>query len=142
MDFKHKNHLVSNYSTLQKQIQEIRDTICEGRTVTRANASLTPLTKDMQDAVMVHLEEVGRLFEQLVKLFANAELDKMRVREPVSATKMWASIQLRQLQENVSDMHPETFEKKFGEIESEKRAYLADVIERILQELTEAQKLV
>jgi len=55
---------------------------------------------------------------------------------------MWASIQIRQLQENVSDVYPRTFEKKFGKLEPEERAYLTEIIEQILKQLTDAQKLV
>ena len=142
MDFKHKNHLVSSYLTLQKQIQEISDTICEGRPPTGANASLTPLPENIQDAIMAYLEKIYELFEQLVQRYAADELENIAKKEPVSATIMWASIQLRQLEENISDVHPRVFEKKFGTLGPEERAYLTEVIEQILKKLTEAQKFV
>ena len=142
MDFKHKNHLISSYLTLQKQIQEIRDTICEGRPPTGANASLTPLPDNIQNAIMAYLEKIYELFEQLVQIYAADELENIARKEPVSATMMWASIQLRQLEENISDVHPRVFEKKFGKLEPEERAYLTEVIEQILKKLAEAQKFV
>ena len=142
MDFKHKNHLVSSYLTLQKQIQEISGTICEGRPPTGANASLTPLPENIQDAIMAYLEKIYELFEQLVQRYAADELENIAKKEPVSATMMWASIQLRQLQENISDVHPRVFEKKFGKLEPEERTPLTEVIEQILNKLAEAQKLV
>ena len=142
MDFKHKNHLVSSYHTLQKQIQEIRNTICEGRPPTKANASLTPLTKGVQDAMTTRLEKIDKLFEQLTQLFAGAELKKIKTKEPVSATKMWASIQLRQLQECVSDIHPKVFERKFGALDPEEKLQLEKTIDQINQELEETKKLV
>ena len=142
MDFKHKNHLVSSYLTLQKQIQEISGTICEGRPPTVANASLTPLPENIQDAIMAYLEKISELFEQLVQRYAVNELENIMKKEPVSATIMWASIQLRQLEENISDVHPRVFEKKFGTLEPEERAYLTEVIEQILKKLTEVQKFV
>jgi len=142
MDFKHKNHLVSSYLTLQKQIQEISGTICEGRPPTVANASLTPLPENIQDAIMAYLEKIYELFEQLIQRYAADELENIAKKEPVSATIMWASIQLRQLEENISDVHPRIFEKKFGTLEPEERAYLTEVIEKILKKLTEAQKFV
>jgi hypothetical protein len=142
MDFKHKNHLVSSYLTLQKQIQEISGTICEGRPPTVANASLTPLPENIQDAIMAYLEKIYELFEQLVQRYAADESENIAKKEPVSATIMWASIQLRQLEENISDVHPRIFEKKFGTLEPEERAYLTEVIEKILKKLTEAQKFV
>lgn len=142
MDFKHKNHLLSSYLTLQKQIQEIKDTICEGRPPTGTNASLTPLPEDVRNAIMDCLKEVSELFEQIIKKLAVNELDSLAKKEPVSATVMWASILLRQLQETVSDVHPKIFEKKFGKLESEERAYLTDIIDQIIKKLTDAQKLV
>ena len=142
MDFKHKNHLVSSYLTLQKQIRELRDTICEGCPPTKANASLTPLTKGTQDAIMARMERIDRLFEQLVQLFADDELKKTEAKESVSATKMWASIQLRQLQEYISDIHPDVFERKFGSLDPEEKLQLEKTIDQINQELTEAQRLV
>jgi len=142
MDFKHKNHLVSSYLTLQKQIQEISDTICEGRPPTGANSSLTSLPDNIQGAIMAYLETISELFEQLVQRYAADELENIAKKEPVSATMMWASIQLRQLEENISDVHPRVFEKKFGTLGPEERAYLTDVIGQILKKLTEAQKFV
>jgi len=142
MDFKHKNHLVSSYLTLQMQIQEIRGTICEGRPPTGTNASLTPLPKDIQNTIVAYLETIYELFEQLVQKYAPDELENIAKKEPVSATMMWASIQLRQLEENISDVHPRVFEKKFGKLEPEERAYLTEVIEQILKKLAEAQKFV
>lgn len=142
MDFKHKNHLVSSYLTLQKQIQEISNTICEGHPPTGANASLTPLPENIQDAIMAYLETISELFEKLVQRYAADELENIAKKEPVSATIMWASIQLRQLEENISDMHPRVSEKKFGTLEPEERAYLTEVIEQILNKLTESQKFV
>lgn len=142
MDFKHKNHLVSSYLTLQKQIQEIRDTICEGRPPTGTNATLTPLPENIQNAIMNCLETIYALFEQLVQRYAPDELENIAKKEPVSATIMWASIQLRQIQENVSEVHPKVFERRFGKLEPEERTPLAEVIEQILNKLTEAQKLV
>ncbi len=142
MDFKHKNHLISSYLTLQKQIQEIRDTIYEGRPPTGTNASLTPLPKDIRDKIMDYLTEISDLFEQLVKKLANNELEGMTKKEPVSATIMWTSILLRQLQETVSDVHPKVFERKFGKLESEERKYLTEIIDQIIKKLIDAQKLV
>ncbi len=142
MDFKHKNHLVSSYLTLQKQIQEIRDTICEGRPPTGTNTTLTPLPENIQDKIMAYLEKVSELFEQLVYKYAIDELEKSVKKEPVSATIMWASIQLRQIQENITDVHPGSFERKFGPLEPEERAYIAEITEQILKKLTDAQKLV
>ncbi|HGE69866.1 TPA: hypothetical protein ENX78_03465 [Candidatus Poribacteria bacterium] len=142
MDFKHKNHLVSSYLTLQKQIKEISNTICEGRSPTGVSASLTPLPKNLQDAIMDYLKKVSELFEQLVKRYAVNELDNMTKKEPVSATIMWTSILLRQLQETVSDVHPKVFERKFGKLDPEERAYITDIIDQIIKELTDALKLV
>ena len=141
MDFKHKNHLVSSYLTLQKQIREIRDTIYEGRPPTKANASLTPLPENIQDAIISCLERISEAFIQLVERYAAAELEGMMKREPVSATKMWASIQLRQLQENLSDMHPDMFEKKYGKLDPEERLYLKKLMDTILQELRKAEQI-
>jgi len=77
MDFKHKNHLVSSYLTLQKQIQEIRGTICEGRPPTGTNATLTPLPGNIKDSIMAYLEKVSESFEQLVQKYASDELEKI-----------------------------------------------------------------
>jgi len=142
MDFKHKNHLVSSYLTLQKQIQEIRDTICEGRPPTGTNATLTPLPENIQNAITAYLEEAYELFELLVQKYAIDELEKNIKKEPVSATMMWASIQLRQIQENVSDVYPRIFERKFGALEPEEWTYLTEIIGQILNKLADAQKLV
>lgn len=142
MDFKHKNHLISSYVTLQEQLQEVRSTICEGRPPTGNSASLTPLPGDTQSNIIDHLEKVNALFEQLAQRYIAAELQNMKKKQPVSATKMWASIQLRQLQENISDISPEVFERKFGTLDPEERAHIKEVIDQILQELKEAQGLV
>ena len=123
-------------------MQEISDTICNGRPPTGTNATLTPLPENVQNAIMAYLEKIYELFEQLVQIYAADELENIARKEPVSATMMWASIQLRQLEENISDVHPRVFEKKFGKLEPEERAYLTEVIEQILNKLTEAQKLV
>ncbi|MGQ9609585.1 MAG: hypothetical protein ACUVWN_09795 [bacterium] len=142
MDFKHKNHLISSYHLFQKQIQEIRDTICEGRPPTGTNATLTPLPEKIQSEIMAYLEKVYELFTQLVQKYATYELEKKTKKEPVSATIMWASVQLRQIQENISEIHPKIFEKKFGLLEPEEHMHLTEIIEQILEKLVEAQKLI
>ena len=143
MHFRHKNHLISGYLTLQEQIKDIRDTICGGIPPAGAHNSLTPLSKDTQNSVIAHLDRVNELFGQLAQKYVANELEKaINKKESASVTKMWASMQLRQLQEIISDMHPEVFEKKYGILESEEREYLKEIIDKILQELEEVQQFV
>lgn len=140
MDFKHRNHLISSYLTLRKQVQEIRDTICEGRPPTGTFASLTPLPKEMQELMLSHLKDICELFEHLVQIYAKDELNDAMKREPISATVMWASIQLRQLQETISEIHPKVFERKFGHLNPDEKAYIAEIVEKALTKIQEAQK--
>jgi len=142
MEFKHKNHLLSGYLLLQKHIQEIRDIIQEGRPPTSDIANLSPLPENIQNELMEHLAKVKALYEELTQMYVAPELEKAKKREPVSATKMWAYIQLKQLEENMSTMHPKVFERRYGAMKSDERGHLKEIIEKILQELKEAQKLV
>ena len=143
MDFKQKNHLISSYVTLQKSIFEIRSLICEGRTPTGTSAPLTPLPKEIQDTILAVLNEVASQFEALVQKYAADELTTLSKKQPISATKMWASVLLGQLRDDMADLHPERFERKFGEFDSqEERTYLQETIERILHELEETRHLV
>ncbi len=61
MDFKHKNHLLSGYLLLQKQIQEIQDIACKGCPPTSNVPSLTPLPEDIQNDLMDHLAKVKKI---------------------------------------------------------------------------------
>jgi len=143
MDFKHKNHLISGYVTLQKSVQEIRALICEGRTPTGTSTPLMPLPKEIQDTILGTLNEVVSQFEALVQRYAADELTTRSKKQPISATKMWASVLLGQLRDNMEDLHPGKFERKFGEFDSQKeRIHLQETIERILRELEETQRLV
>lgn len=142
MDFKHKNHLLSGYLLLQKHIQEIQDIIREGCPPTSNVPSLTPLPEDVQNDLMGHLNRIRTLFEELAQKYIADELEKTRKREPVSVTKMWAYIQLKELEENLSTIHPNVFEKKYGVLEQEERILLKETIDQMIQELKEAQKLV
>lgn len=91
---------------------------------------------------MNHLAKIKILFEELAEKYIIDELEKAQKREPVSATKMWAYIQLKQLEESISAIHPKTFEKKYGVMEPDERIHLKEAVDKILQELKEAQKLV
>ncbi len=143
MDFKHKNHLVSGYVTLQKFVQEIRALIYEGRTPTGTSTPLTPLPKEIQDAILAALDEVVFQFEALAQRYVADELTARAKKQRVSATQMWASVLLGQLRDNMADLHPERFERQFGEFDSqEEREHLQEVIERILRKLEETQRLV
>ncbi len=142
MDFKHKNHLLSGYLLLQKHIQEIQDIVREGCPPTSNVPSLTPLPEDIQNDLMDHLAKIKKLFEELAQKYISDELEKTRKREPVSATKMWAYIQLKELEESISAMHPDVFEKKYGAMEPEEKTYLKETVDKIIHELKEAQKLV
>lgn len=143
MDFKHKNHLVSGYVNLRKQVQEIRSLICEGRTPTGTSAPLTPLPKEIQDAILAALDEVASQFEALAQRYAADELTILAKKQPVSVTKMWASVLLSQLRDDMADLHPERFERKFGEFGSqEERIHIRETIESILGRLEEARRLV
>ena len=143
MRFGHKNHMISGYVILQEQVQKIRDTICNGLPPTGTRRSLTPLSEDTQNSITVHLDRVTELFEQLAQKYTADELEEiMNKKESTSATKMWASIQLKQLQESMSTIHPAVFEKKYGPLEPEEREYLKEIIGKILQELEEAQQFV
>jgi len=142
MDFKHKNHLISTYLTFHKQLKEIKDTICDGNPPSRTNTMLTPLPEDTQNAIITHLEKISDLFDKLAQRYFPAELESKKKRESVSATKMWASIQLRQIEEDLSDIHPKTFGKKYGALEPEDQTYLEEIVDQIIQEIAEAEKLV
>ena len=142
MDFKHKNHLISTYRTFHNQLKEIKDTICDGYPPSRMNTMLTPLPRDTQNAIITHLEKITNLLDKLAQRYFSQELEKEKKRESVSATKMWASIQLRQIEEDLSDIHPKTFGKKYGALEPEDQVYLEEIVDQIMQEIAEAEKLV
>ena len=142
MDFKHKNHLISTYRTFHNQLKEIKDTIYDGYPPSRTNTMLTPLPKDTQNAIITHLEKITNLLDKLAQRYFSQELEKEKKRESVSATKMWASIQLRQMEEDLSDIHPKIFERKYGILEPEDQTYLEETVDQIMQEIAEAEKLV
>jgi len=143
MDSKHKNHLISGYITLRKSVNEISTLICEGRTPTGTSAPLTPLPKEIQSAILATLDKIVSRFEELVQRYAADELERRMKKEPLSATKMWTSVLLGQLRDDMADLHPGKFERKFGEFDSrEERIYIQETIESILCELEEIQRLV
>jgi len=142
MHFKHKNHLVSSYISLLDRAQEIRDVICRGRPPTGTRDTLTPLSEDTQNAIIAHLDRITALFEQVAQKYIGDEMETMRKRDHISVTKMWASIQLRQLRENMSDIHPAVFEKKYSALAPDEREDLKEMADQILRELEEAQQLV
>lgn len=143
MDFKHKNHLISGYVTLQKFVQDIRALICEGRTPAGTSTPLTPLSQEIQDVILAALDEVVSQFEALAQRYAADELTARTKKQPLSATYMWASVLLGQLRDNMADLHPGRFERQFGEFDSqEERVHLQEAIEGILRKLEEARRLV
>jgi len=142
MDFKHKNHLISTYITFHKQLKEIKDIICNGNAPSGTNTVLTPLSEKMQNAILSRLEKISILFDEIAHKYFSEELQAKLKREPASATRMWASIQLRQMEEDLSDLHPNNFEKKYGSLESEEKDYLEEIIDKIMQEIAEAEKLI
>lgn len=142
MDFKHKNHLISTYLTFHKQVKEVKDTICDGNPPSRTDTMLTPLSKDLQEGIITRLEKIADLFEKIAQKYLSAELKKEKKRESMSATKMWASMQLRQIEEDLADIHPKNFGRKYGALDPEDQAYLEDIVNQILQEIVEAEKLV
>jgi|GEM_PF-2401796 len=142
MDFKHKNHLISTYLTFHKQFKEVKDTVCNGNPPSRTNTRLTPLPEHIQKAIIAHLDKISFLFDRLAQEYFEEELEKEKKVEPVSATKMWASIQLRQIEEDLSDIHPKNFGRKYGALEPEDQAYLEEIVNQIMQEIIEAEKLV
>ena len=142
MDLKHKNHLLSSQMMLKEHIKQIRDIVCEGHPPTGSGSSLTPLPPTVQSEITGRLEKISHLLDQVGQKYVRAELEKVGRRQPMSATKMWASMQLMRLREIVTDLAPDVFEKKYGPLAPEEKKYLEKVVDEILQEIEETNQFV
>ncbi|MCD6507953.1 hypothetical protein J7M22_15200 [Candidatus Poribacteria bacterium] len=135
MKFKHKNHLLSGYLTLAKQIREVRSIICEGEPISGTGMPMEPLPQEKQDKILRVLKLISDRFEKLVAKFAPEELEESGRRQNASVTKMWASIVLRNIRETLESIHPRNFERKFGDLSPKEKELLKAESERMIEEL-------
>jgi hypothetical protein len=135
----HKSHLFSTYTTVLQHLAEIRQVVTAGKTP--AGGRVKPLPEPLRHKLLALLDRVAADLEEAVKTFvpdferAATEVGGM------AATRMWASILLRTVEELVEDIHPKEMSRHYGEIAEQEANLLREKVELVLASIRSTMKL-
>ena len=135
----HKSHLFSTYATILQHLAEIRQVVTTGKSP--AGARVKPLPEPLRDKLLALLDRAAADLEEAVSTFvpdferATAEVGG------VAATRMWASILLRTVEELVENIHPKEMSRHYGEIGKEEASLLREKVEPVLASIRNGMKL-
>lgn len=135
----HRSHLFSTYTTVLQHLAEIRQVVRTGKTP--AGGHVRPLPEALRGKLLALLDRVATDLEEAVRTFvpdferATAEVGG------VAATRMWASILLRTLEELVEALHPKEMSRHYGEIGEEEANLLREKVEPVLASIRKGMKL-
>jgi len=135
----HKSHLFSTYTTILQHLAEIRQVVTAGKSPT--GARVKPLPEPLRDKLLALLDGAAADLEKAVRTFvpdferATTEVGSL------AATRMWASILLRTVEELVEDIHPKEMSRHYGEIGEEEADLLREKVEPVLASIRKGMKL-
>jgi len=135
----HKSHLFSTYTTIVQHLVEIRQVVTAGKSPT--GARVKPLPEPLRDKLLALLDSAAADLEEAVRTFVpDFERATTEVGD-VAATRMWASILLRTVEELVEDIHPKELSRHYGEIGEEEADLLQEKVEPVLASIRNGMKL-
>jgi len=135
----HKSHLFSTYTTILQHLAEIRQVVTAGKSP--AGARVKPLAEPLRDKLLALLDSAASDLEEAVRTFvpdferATAEVGG------IAATRMWANILLRTVEELVEDIHPKEMSRHYGAIGEEEADLLREKVEPVLASIRKGMKL-
>ena len=140
MDYKHKNHLVSGYVTLLKEIREIKSVVREGEPISGMGTMMEPLSEKEQKIIFSILSLIAASLRDLIIQFAPEKLQDLEKRRDTSMTRMWTSILLGNIRETLKSIHPKNSERSFGNMLPDEREKIATEIEMALEKIEQLLK--
>jgi hypothetical protein len=135
----HRSHLFSTYTTILQHLAEIRQVVTAGKTP--AGARVQPLPEPLRGKLLALLDSAAAGLEEAVKAFVPDFERATTEVGGVAATRMWASILLRTVEELVEDIHPKEMSRHYGEIGEGEAELLREKVEPVLATIRRGMKL-
>jgi antitoxin (DNA-binding transcriptional repressor) of toxin-antitoxin stability system len=133
---RHRSHLVSTHTTVLQHIAEIRQAITAGKSP--GGARLTPLPEPLRSRLLAGLDSIASDLGELVSHFAPDWERRATKMEGPAATKMWAAILLRTVEELVEDLEPSRLTRHYGAVREEDADLLRRRTAQVLKAVQEA----
>jgi len=135
----HKSHLFSTYTTVLQHLAEIRQVVTAGKSPT--GARVKPLPEPLRDKLLALLDSAAADLEEAVRTFVPDFERATTEVGGVAATRMWASILLRTVEELVEDIYPREMSRHYGEIGEEDADLLREKVEPVLANIRNGMEL-
>jgi len=135
----HKSHLFSTYTTILQHLAEIRQVMTAVKSP--AGARVKPLPEPLRDKLLAVLDSAAADLEEVVRTFVPDFERATTEVGGIAATRMWASILLRTVEELVEDIHPKEMGRHYGEIGEEEADLLREKVEPVLARIRKGMKL-
>ena len=127
---RHRSHLVSTYTTVLQHLGEIRQAITAGKSP--GGARLTPLPEPLRDQLLDQIDRIAAGLEELVRHFVPDWERTAAETGGLAATRMWAAILLRTVEELVEDLEPDHIQRHYGALELQDVAELDERLQQVL----------
>jgi len=135
----HKSHLFSTYTTILQHLAEIRQVVTAGKSPT--GARVKPLAEPLRDKLLALLDSAASDLEEAVRTFVPDFERATTEVGGIAATRMWANILLRTVEELVEDIHPKEMSRHYGAIGEEEADLLREKVEPVLASIRKGMKL-
>jgi len=126
----HASHMISTYTTVLQHLSEIRQAAA-GKSP--AGAALVPLPEPERARLAEMLDTLAARLQRLVRAFIGADHGAEAEAQGPSATRMWISILMCTVEELVSDLHPATMQRRYGEMDRAEADRLRAEVEALLR---------
>jgi hypothetical protein len=131
----HKSHLVSTYRTAVQHLAEIRQAVSSGKSP--AGSQLTPLPEPARSNFLAGLNRVAAQLEDLLDSSVT-DWRKTTGAAGLAATRMWANLLLRTVEELIRDLLPSRMSRRYGALKPAECEQLQREVESVLASLSEA----
>lgn len=135
----HKSHLLSTYTTILQHLAEIRQVVTAGRSP--AGARVKPLAEPLRNKFVALLDSAASDLEEAVRTFVPDFERATTEVGGIAATRMWANVLLRTVEELVEDIHPKEMSRHYSAIGEEEADLLREKVEPVLASIRKGMKL-
>jgi len=133
---RHKNHLVSTYTTVLQHLVDLRQMITTGKTP--GGGRVAPLPEPLRSEMLGQFDAISAALDDLVRTFVPDWESMSSETGGLAATRMWLSILLRTVDELIQDIRPERMGKQYGSVGADEAAALGTKAEVALAAVRDA----
>ena len=135
----HITHLLSTYTTALQHLAEIRQVITAGKSP--AGGRLTPFPQPLRDDLLALLDKAAEGLEEAVRALVPDFESATGEAGGQGATRMWASILLRTVEELVKDIQPNIMGRNYGKRGDDEAELLGTKLRPVIAAIHDGMKL-